>query len=364
MAAEKPAMEAKTDADRSLKNSKKVRDESRTKSKKQKKEKKDKKDKGEVKPETEAINSEEAAPVPSTKPEETIEDVTAVRDVKDDKSEMKDDKKEGMEPSEKKGPTFIDARVPKDKKVEIDEKELKEWGYTVWGDETEEERAALDFPIKNIYDTVIVEGRAARWNGEIIAKTAVWREIDGHTFFPRRSVKKELIHKTKTKTFSAWLGLCEYSTVTGSGKKNENAAFQYNEPKKIAEDIARWYAFWRGVKIDVVPVKVPLFRHASAGQAEANTDKEAEKVPEASADDKKPALEITETEKGAKAPEAETTADATAEVELTAVQKAEAEVAPAIASALPKDAEKNVDIPVPVIPHGNALPAGHSAMAA
>lgn len=71
----------------------------------------------------------------------------------------------------------------------MDEKALKEWGYTVWGDETEEEKKLMMFEKGLVKAVSVVDARAARWNGEIIAKSPIWKEMDGITYFPRRLVR-------------------------------------------------------------------------------------------------------------------------------------------------------------------------------
>ena len=54
---------------------------------------------------------------------------------------------------------------------------------------------------------------------------------------------------SSTTTVCPWKGTASYYHVVIDGKRNENAAWYYAEPKAAAAQIKDHIAFWKGVKV-------------------------------------------------------------------------------------------------------------------
>lgn len=89
----------------------------------------------------------------------------------------------------------------------------------------------------------------AIWNGQVIAESDKTIIVEGNHYFPPESVKQEFLQPTEHHTVCSWKGLASYYTIAIDGKENQNAAWYYPEPKKAAQNITNYIAFWRGVAV-------------------------------------------------------------------------------------------------------------------
>ncbi len=89
----------------------------------------------------------------------------------------------------------------------------------------------------------------AIWNNQIIAESDETIEIEGNQYFPPSSINDKYFLKSNTKTHCPWKGDASYKSLDVEGNKNEDAAWFYPEPKKAAEEIKGYIAFWKGVKV-------------------------------------------------------------------------------------------------------------------
>jgi uncharacterized protein (DUF427 family) len=89
----------------------------------------------------------------------------------------------------------------------------------------------------------------AIWNGQVIAESDKTIVVEGNHYFPPESVKKEFFKPSDHHTVCSWKGVASYYTLSVEGKDNANAAWYYPEPKKAAENITGYIAFWRGVAV-------------------------------------------------------------------------------------------------------------------
>ena len=90
----------------------------------------------------------------------------------------------------------------------------------------------------------------ALWNGKVIAESDDVVEIEGNLYFPGESIKKELVSASEHHTVCGWKGTASYFDIVVDGKKNENAAWYYPDPKRAAANIRGRVAFWKGVKVE------------------------------------------------------------------------------------------------------------------
>ncbi|MEZ2337614.1 DUF427 domain-containing protein [Mucilaginibacter sp. RCC_168] len=89
----------------------------------------------------------------------------------------------------------------------------------------------------------------AIWNDQIIAESNDTIMVENNHYFPIESVKAEYLENTDTHTTCPWKGLASYYTLNVDGKKNQDAAWYYPQPKEAANHITNYVAFWKGVKI-------------------------------------------------------------------------------------------------------------------
>jgi len=89
----------------------------------------------------------------------------------------------------------------------------------------------------------------AIWNDQIIAESNDTIVVENNHYFPIESVKAEYLENTDTHTTCPWKGLASYYTLNVDGKKNQDAAWFYPQPKEAANHITNYVAFWKGVKV-------------------------------------------------------------------------------------------------------------------
>ncbi len=89
----------------------------------------------------------------------------------------------------------------------------------------------------------------AIWNGVLIAESDETVVVEGNHYFPRASVKADLLTDSTTTTHCPWKGTARYHSITAGGATNTDAAWYYPEPKAAASQIKDRIAFWRGVVV-------------------------------------------------------------------------------------------------------------------
>ncbi len=91
----------------------------------------------------------------------------------------------------------------------------------------------------------------AIWNEYIIAQSDQTISVEGNQYFPPESVKIDYLTNSSTHTTCPWKGLASYKNILVNGKINKDAAWYYPEPKAEASNIKGYYAFWKGVEIEI-----------------------------------------------------------------------------------------------------------------
>lgn len=91
--------------------------------------------------------------------------------------------------------------------------------------------------------------KQAVWNGQVIAESEDWSNVEGNYYFPASDVKKEFIKDSSTQTSCHWKGMANYYTLNVEGKENKDAAWYYPETKDAAKHIKGKVAFWKGVEV-------------------------------------------------------------------------------------------------------------------
>jgi uncharacterized protein (DUF427 family) len=90
----------------------------------------------------------------------------------------------------------------------------------------------------------------ATWEGAVLAESSSPVEVEGNLYFPPEAVKTQYFKPSDKHTTCPWKGQASYYHVDVNGKRNDDAAWYYPEPKSAAQEIKGHVAFWKGVKVE------------------------------------------------------------------------------------------------------------------
>lgn len=90
----------------------------------------------------------------------------------------------------------------------------------------------------------------AIWQGQVIAESDDFEVVEGNVYFPPDAINEEFFEPSDYHTVCPWKGTASYHHVVVDGKRNENAAWFYPEPKSAAANIKHHVAFWKGVVVE------------------------------------------------------------------------------------------------------------------
>ena len=89
----------------------------------------------------------------------------------------------------------------------------------------------------------------ATCKGQVVAESEDTVVVEGNHYFPRESVRADLLQDSPTTSVCGWKGTANYHHVVVDGVVHEDAAWYYKDPKPDARSIAGRIAFWRGVQV-------------------------------------------------------------------------------------------------------------------
>jgi uncharacterized protein (DUF427 family) len=89
----------------------------------------------------------------------------------------------------------------------------------------------------------------AIWKGAVLAESDNCETVEGNTYFPADSLKKEFFTDSSTTSVCGWKGTANYYSVKVGDEINKDAAWVYREPKDAAKKITGHVAFWKGVEV-------------------------------------------------------------------------------------------------------------------
>ncbi|GAA2522063.1 DUF427 domain-containing protein [Winogradskya humida] len=90
----------------------------------------------------------------------------------------------------------------------------------------------------------------AIWNDEIIAESDDTVVIEGNIYFPRSSLREDVLRPSETHSVCVWKGKASYYTLEANGHVSEDAVWYYPEPKPDAKAVIDRVAFWKDVKVE------------------------------------------------------------------------------------------------------------------
>ena len=91
----------------------------------------------------------------------------------------------------------------------------------------------------------------AIWNDEIIAESDDTVVVEGVYYFPRSSVREDVLRPSDTHTVCPWKGKASYYSLASGDNVTADAVWFYPEPKPDAKAVRDRVAFWKGVKVEV-----------------------------------------------------------------------------------------------------------------
>ena len=91
----------------------------------------------------------------------------------------------------------------------------------------------------------------AIWNDEIIAESDDTVVVEGNYYFPRESLREDLIRPSDTHSVCPWKGKASYYTLESGEHTSPDAVWYYPDPKPDAKAVRDRVAFWKDVKVVV-----------------------------------------------------------------------------------------------------------------
>jgi uncharacterized protein (DUF427 family) len=90
----------------------------------------------------------------------------------------------------------------------------------------------------------------ATWRGQVIAKSERTIEVGGYIYFPRHSVRMDLLQPVpKTKSDLACPHTVQFFDIVRGPERSERAAWSYEAPRSTMKQVDRWIGFWNDVEI-------------------------------------------------------------------------------------------------------------------
>jgi uncharacterized protein (DUF427 family) len=91
----------------------------------------------------------------------------------------------------------------------------------------------------------------AIWQGQVIAESDRTLEVDGYRYFPRESVRMELLRAApKTPRDLECPHGVQFYDVAAAGRRSERAAWSYEAPRAKMQPVDHWIGFWNDVTIE------------------------------------------------------------------------------------------------------------------
>lgn len=90
----------------------------------------------------------------------------------------------------------------------------------------------------------------AVWNGHVVAESDDTVVVEGNHYFPRSSLREDLLRPSATTTRCPWKGEASYYSLEADGRRSEDAVWYYPEPSPRAEMVRDRVAFWKDVRVE------------------------------------------------------------------------------------------------------------------
>ena len=90
----------------------------------------------------------------------------------------------------------------------------------------------------------------AVWHGQVIAESDRTLEVGGYRYFPRDSVRMDLLRMVpKSTSYLECPHGVQFYDVTDGVAASKRAAWSYEEPQPKMKPVDHWMGFWEDVEI-------------------------------------------------------------------------------------------------------------------
>ncbi|MFF5426283.1 MULTISPECIES: DUF427 domain-containing protein [unclassified Streptomyces] len=89
----------------------------------------------------------------------------------------------------------------------------------------------------------------ALWKDIVIAESEDTVVVEGNHYFPRASLREDVLRDSDTHTTCPWKGTASYYTLEHAGERSEDAVWYYPDPKDTAAMVRDRVAFWKDVEV-------------------------------------------------------------------------------------------------------------------
>lgn len=89
----------------------------------------------------------------------------------------------------------------------------------------------------------------AVWNGTVIAESDETVVVEGNHYFPRESLRDDVVTDSATHTTCPWKGVASYYSLSADGTTSPDAVWYYPDPLPGAEQVRGRVAFWKDVQV-------------------------------------------------------------------------------------------------------------------
>ncbi len=89
----------------------------------------------------------------------------------------------------------------------------------------------------------------AIWNGTVIAESDDTVVVEGNHYFPRASLRDDVVRPSDTHSVCPWKGTASYLSLELDGRQSKDAVWYYPQPKEAAQQIIDRVAFWKDVEV-------------------------------------------------------------------------------------------------------------------
>lgn len=90
----------------------------------------------------------------------------------------------------------------------------------------------------------------AMWRGQMIAESNRTLDVDGYTYFPRESVRMDLLRQApKSASDLQCPHGVRFYDVGPEGRCSARAAWSYEAPRAAMKPVDHWIGFWEDVEI-------------------------------------------------------------------------------------------------------------------
>lgn len=90
----------------------------------------------------------------------------------------------------------------------------------------------------------------AIWNETVIAESDDTVVVEGNHYFPRASLREDVLRPSSTTSICPWKGTASYYSLELDGAASADAVWYYPAPKDAAKQITDRVAFWKDVRVE------------------------------------------------------------------------------------------------------------------